>query len=174
MITDVLLDLDGVLVDFCKPFCDFHCQPLTYSHKYHEDWGLPHDEIWSGVTSSFWEWLPWMHDGKTILQMVRRRFGEKNIGICTAAPSGVEAAAQAASGKTRWIAREVPELLRDSFIGASKFRAASPTRLLIDDNEKNVRLFKEAGGQAFLVPRIWNGSSANAVEALQLFLDEAP
>jgi hypothetical protein len=41
-------------------------------------------------------------------------------------------------------------------VGTAKWFAAGPDTWLIDDSDKNIRMFREWGGHGILVPRPWN------------------
>jgi hypothetical protein len=41
-------------------------------------------------------------------------------------------------------------------LGSQKWLMAKPEHILIDDSDENCTLFRENGGQAVIVPRVWN------------------
>ena len=56
-----------------------------------------------------------------------------------------------------WIHAHFPEWMHRSYaITPRKWFFAQPGSLLVDDNEKNCRLFRKNGGRALLIPRPWN------------------
>jgi hypothetical protein len=56
-----------------------------------------------------------------------------------------------------WIHDNLPEWLhREYAITPRKWRFARPDALLIDDYGENIRLWREKGGPAIMVPRPWN------------------
>ena len=61
------------------------------------------------------------------------------------------------AGKLEWIYRFTGDRnFRNYVMAPPKFLCAAKDRILIDDSDDNVDAFKKAGGQAILLPRIWN------------------
>jgi len=56
------------------------------------------------------------------------------------------------SGKIKWLRKHFGDNFKDFLIGSNKYLCASPNSLLIDDNEKKCKKFKEYGGKVFLWP----------------------
>lgn len=166
----VLLDLDGVLADFHNHW--YSVQPtLTRPEPWPNGlWSLAkiHDISFElsckGLDIDFWRTIPWMEDGKEILASLEEFFGKRNICILTS--NHVTDAATAAMGKVQWIERELPDYNHRYFLGAEKEFLAHKDVLLIDDKNENVDSFRVAGGSAFLLPRPWNRSFAQAKHSL--------
>lgn len=156
----VILDLDGVLVDFCRGACK------RLGRKYPDPWPpgaqsiqsvlkIPAPDFWYGILGSeFWQNLDWMPDGKKILEIVENEFGRKNIVICTSPVLDEECP----KGKIQWIKRELPYYYqsRQYLIGAAKEFCAHRDSVLIDDWEINIDKFRKEGGRTIHVPRPWN------------------
>jgi hypothetical protein len=166
------LDVDGVLADFDKAARIKHGLPITKEYPYTigewinftKETGIPEDEWWGAFDYDFWESMPWTEDGKEILSVVEGRFGIENIMILTACPTRP----QAYAGKFAWILKNIPQYRRRCLIGNYKVGAASFNHVLVDDSEMNVDDFKEGGGLAILVPRMWNKLHAeNTIEYLK-------
>ncbi|MEK6878867.1 MAG: hypothetical protein AABY22_04630, partial [Nanoarchaeota archaeon] len=152
----VLLDLDGTVVDFVAGMCKAHNRPDPYDDEENFGifdmstiWGMSNTEFWKNANSEFWSNLSWLNDGKQILSLVESYAGAENVCILTA-PSLNE---DSATGKFRWINRELPNYSRRCLVGAAKDFIASPGLLLIDDYPKNTEAFAKNGGKAILVPR---------------------
>ena len=151
------IDLDGVLADFVLGAFALHGRAVPYRDV---EWGFPAQigfagandpAFWSEMGHDFWASLPWTPEGKGLLAIVERHFGE-NVVVMTSpcdTPGGVE-------GKVAWIKRELPAYARRFFVGPPKHLAAGPGKLLIDDYEGNVEKFAAHGGATLLVPRPWN------------------
>lgn len=155
----VLMDMDGVLVDFTQGVCDALGKPNPFlsGHTnwfYHELLGVTEEEFWEPCNDSwFWEDLGWMPDGKRILQAATAAVGEANIYLSTSPTLSPGSYA----GKAAWVTQHLPEgFLRRLMIGPAKYLMANPRHILVDDNDENVALFRAAGGRAILVPRPWN------------------
>lgn len=165
------LDLDGVLADFDTAARIKHGLPITAEFPYKVgDWidfeketGIPAKEWWGAFDYDFWANIPWTADGKEILQLVEDTFGANHTMILTASPSP-----QGNAGKVTWIRENIPQYERRNLIGHYKEACARLNTVLIDDSEVNVNNFKEAGGLAILVPRMWNKLHAtNTIEYLK-------
>lgn len=143
----ILLDLDGVLVDFHKGFQahnkieDPYLDPVNFG-KYNLH---PEPEHWIS-DSLFWRDLEWMPDGRKILVMCEE-IGDTYI---VTNPSECP---EAAKGKLLWIKRHIPRFMNKVLIGAPKFICDG---ILVDDCDENIDLHRSVGKKAVLVPRPWN------------------
>lgn len=161
-IDTIFLDLDGVLVDFtggaikaheCKHNCIIPGE--FYVHK---GMGITEKMFWSKCQGhDFWANLEWMHDGKQILDAVMR------LGVPVWLLSTHSDDAGSCSGKYDWVSREIPHLRRNLILCPNKAAVSRPGALLIDDYDANIEkwIFPHdydslGGGQAILVPRLWN------------------
>lgn len=154
-----ILDLDGVLVDFVGGcFKLFNTINPTWSpgvYGVEKVIGVTLDELWEEIDkygSQFWSNLKWTLDGRQILHMLELYFGRGNIVICTKPSRNPEAA----SGKVRWIQSNMPGYAKRFLIGPAKEFCAAPNHYMVDDSEINVDKFIAHGGNAFLLPRVWN------------------
>lgn len=152
---NVLLDMDGVLVDFIKGACEAHKKENPYLNpinhgNYWIDWGMSDTEFWQLFDESFWENLDWMPDGQEILSIVENSFGAKNICLVTN-PSHCDLAA---AGKIRWIRKNMPNYLDRFLIGSGKYFCNG---FLIDDYDLNIQKHKYSGS-GLLLPRLWNSN----------------
>lgn len=109
---------------------------------------------------SFWEDVPrwiWARTPESpfchqLIRACKRLVGE-SVYIATRPTNDPDCLA----GKLEWIQAKLPKWLHQQyFITPRKWKLARPGTLLIDDNEKNCRLFEAAGGLAIRVPRPWN------------------
>lgn len=164
MIERVLLDLDGVLVDFMDGACRLHGKtypghphsPETQQDKQGWDiepiFNMSPAELWDPMGREFWASLsptPWMQE---MVEILEAQFGEDNICILTSpvkTPGCIE-------GKMDWIRKYVPQYRRRFLVGPAKEFCASPYHALVDDHELNFQKFLDAGGRPFLVPAPWN------------------
>lgn len=154
----ILLDLDGVLVDLVKGLCDFVDKKLEKipwppgSYNCFKHIGIDPEEFWTKQsTPEFWANLPWMPDGKDIVNFLERKFGSKNICLLTSPGN-----AESVTGKIQWIEKHLPQYKRRYLIGPEKHFCSHSNSLLIDDCNENVVKFRQEGGDAILVPRLWN------------------
>jgi 5'(3')-deoxyribonucleotidase len=170
-----LLDLDGLLVDFCKGAHAYHNIPYSTGDSYPYPKGfwdidtllpISQDDFWKPFGYDFWANLPWMEDGQQILQLVERLFGVENICICSCPPQDPNAV----GGKIEWVKKNIPQYSRRCIITPRKEFCAHSNVVLIDDRDKNIDTFIENGGHGILVPRLWNRNwphTANAVWHIQ-------
>lgn len=156
-----LLDLDGVLVDFCGPAHTYHNLPYSTGDDYPYPKGLwnidtlmpiTQEEFWKPLGREFWANLPWMPDGKRILSLLEWVFSRENICICSCPAKDP----LTATGKLDWIKKNMPEYSRQYMLCPQKRFAASNNAILVDDRDKNIEEFEENGGHGVLVPRLWN------------------
>ena len=172
-IKTVLLDLDGVCINFTKRCLEMHNRTI--------DWDAPENKgvadmpsilkistnaFWKPInTEEFWESLEWMPDGKEILALCEKY--TDNICLLTS-PS---AKPSACSGKAAWILKHMPDYRRKFLIGACKEYCAHANAHLIDDRNENVDTFRQWGGNALLLPRPWNRNyNLRTLEVLDAYL----
>lgn len=169
--TKIFLDLDDVLNKFTMWALHHVGCPINddfdYS-QYNRDWGydivkaantlhpdraFTKDEFWNCFDRETWASVPPSDEFSSLLHASHAIVGMENVYVLTRPvpyPGCLE-------GKRQWIRRYMSaEMEENYFIGKDKFICASPKYLLIDDVEDNVRLWREAGGAAWLFPRPWN------------------
>lgn len=152
--------MDGVVADFQRAVYQAFAEPYDYTclprdYDFWSTWECPPTRSWvnSVCDDSFWANMPWTHDGHSILKAVLNKFSFDQIYLLTVPMPNVESA----TGKMRWIAKNIPELYDRTLIGpVPKELLAAPDRLLIDDHDKFVGAFRAAGGNVIQVPRPWN------------------
>jgi len=170
------VDMDGVLVDFMQGVHDYYGLQYSYdNYPYRNaewDWmkpevtGLSVEDFWETLDEGFWANLPWMPDDKEMLAAIEAVIPKKDICLLTSPtihPSS-------ASGKLRWIQREMPEYSRRFLIGPPKQFCAGQECVLIDDADHNICAFARNYGDTILVPRRWNqywGCHENAIEVVK-------
>ena len=180
MIDRVLLDMDGVIVDFLGGAKAFHGK--DYKWHPHEPgkqteqtswniepiWGLTPQELWDPLDRPFWAGLdphPWMPQ---IIALLEGHFGVDNICLLTSpirTPGAIE-------GKIDWIRKHLPQYRRQFLVGPAKQFCAGPRHVLVDDHDVNIKKFSDAGGHTFLFPAPWNGRfNEHPVVALEEWLD---
>jgi 5'(3')-deoxyribonucleotidase len=164
LIDRILLDMDGVLVDFLGGACQLHGK--TYDGHPHDPAGqteqkpwnieplfeMTAPELWNPMGRDFWfdlEPLPWCHE---VVATLTAKFGEDNICLLTS-PIRTDGCID---GKMDWIRKHLPQFRRQFLVGPAKQFAASPRHCLVDDHTKNVEAFKDAGGHTFLFPAPYN------------------
>ena len=163
------LDMDGVLVNFVAGACE----KLGISDPYGEGskilgkWnmfqntGYP-EHVHNAWDKSFWAQLPKMHDADAIVKMVVSYFTWDQVVIFSKPSTHPDCIA----GKLEWLQKHYPRLSNQFLFGTNKSCSAHPRAVLIDDSDKNVDQFRDAGGRAILYPRSWNTAFRIENEAL--------
>ena len=185
MINTVFLDVDDVLVDFMKGLHKALNIPYDYfNYPYRKgDWDILGHQIMLNnelitfeqcdacCDMAFWINLDWTYDGHDILRTVFDKFSASQVYLLTTPMPNLESA----SGKMMWVYENLPVCLKHTIITqAPKHLLARPDTLLIDDKDENVDEFREAGGKALLVPRLWNRAHLQVnrtVEVVKEFLE---
>ena len=161
---NILLDMDGVLASFTKGAIDAMNRftgseyTIEYYAKNHPYWemfklyDLSVDEMWDAVekTPNFWydlDLFPWAND------LYRELCGIGDVTIVTAPPH--YRCPDAAMQKMVWLRNKMGISQKDVFVGSKKYLMAG-NGILIDDYSGNVDKFKNAGGDAILIPSDWN------------------
>lgn len=171
-IDKIFIDLDDVLNSFTlwvlsevfkcgiTPF-DYDKYPIEAGYEIEEALRilrgdkekLPPPQFWNAVTREIWANAPRSRECDSILAHCELLVGRENIYIATSPTKCPEAHA----GKIEWITNNLPEWLhRQYFITPRKWILAKSGSLLIDDCEKNCKLFEDNSGKSLLVPRPWN------------------
>ena len=141
VITEIQIDMDGVLADFEKRACELLVSDKVYDKK--AMWSAIKHHIRNG--GRFWYELEKMHLVDEMLDLIIT-LGKRNE-ILTA--TGYEDTA--AQDKRDWVSEHTPGF-RVNLVRSSKDKAlyAQPHILLIDDREKSIEPWIAAGGVGIL------------------------
>lgn len=169
----LLIDMDGVLVNFMKGIIDYYDLPFDPypcpgSEEFYPYLGMSKTRFWKGLGEEFWATLEWMSDGEKILHLAEEQFGHKNICVL----SSPSAHSSCLAGKFRWIQKHMPDYRRQYLIGPAKHFCAGNGTILLDDLDRNVDKFRKCGGKAILVPRPWNSAYERADQAVEIVREE--
>lgn len=158
----ILLDMDGVLVDFLSGALkalnrDFN-RDITiteYAEKFAQwetcdYYGISTKQFWTSIenTPFFWldlEPLPWYKELYELLSELG------DVTILTTPSLDPSCAMQ----KLQWLKKNMNIGSDAVFMGSRKYLMAG-NGILIDDYHSNVNKFRSAGGEAILVPSNWN------------------
>lgn len=157
----ILLDLDGVLVDFVRGSCDL--LNISYDEllkrwpagdwNYYKNFAVTTDQFYetiNGASEDFWANLPEYPDARELYEFCSSLAPTY---FCTA---GVHSPASH-SGKVRWLQKWMNDPDFDNFVlTRHKYLCARPDALLIDDADYQVDNFNRDGGKGVLIPRHWN------------------
>jgi 5'(3')-deoxyribonucleotidase len=163
------VDLDGVLVDFVGGAASYYNRTVDHwpagQFDIAKTLGMTSQQFWNGLNEGYWANLQPLPDAADILQLLENRFGAMNLCILSSPTRDP----RSLSGKLKWIQRNLKKYERRFLIGPSKEFCASAQTVLIDDSDRNIDRFHQAGGAAILVPRRWNSlhEIENAVAHLE-------
>jgi 5'(3')-deoxyribonucleotidase len=158
----ILLDMDGVIVDFLggaiKVLNRDYNKTITieqYATEFgkwdtYDFYGITVEQFWESIdkTPDFWYRLNPMPWGRELYKFLSE-FGE--VTIVTTPNLHPDCASQ----KLKWLNGYLGIKSNAVFLGARKYLMAG-NGILVDDYHKNVESFREAGGEAILVPSNWN------------------
>lgn len=173
----ILLDLDGVLVDFDHRAISLHRPDLAVSpirYKEFQDsrrgvWdlcpslGLSLSEFWEPINemgAEFWlgiQLLPW---AESLLQEIQNITDDWFI----VSSPGFHPSAY--DGKVRWLKKQFGSRFDRFFLTSHKHALAKPGVLLIDDHRDNVHAFLKERGEAVLFPAYGNKNHSDASDPL--------
>lgn len=155
----IFLDMDGVLADFVGGVCKAH-KRTCYDKPEHlgefsleKCWGVTAAEFWWPTNNwHFWANLEKTYEADAIVAMAIDAVGVKNVAILTSPsldPSCVPA-------KRAWVEKYYPQLAKTMIFSWRKGIIGGSHRVLVDDRDRNIDDWEEAGGYGVLVPRPWN------------------
>lgn len=140
----IYFDMDGVLCDFESRCDELECWKPDV-HKC--NWNKMKE-----IGPSFWSEMKPIQKGLMLLKKVKE-YADKNPGIEIGIFSAVHLW-EGKNGKKAWLKKYVPfipkELIKIINNGNFKHQEATPDSILIDDKEKNVENYRNAGGHSVL------------------------
>ena len=166
----VFLDMDGVLVNMLRGILELHDRLDLYAtcpqeDRIHDVLGLTSAETWGPVSDAgedFWARLDKCEWADALLNWVYG-LGVRPEVLSTPLPTGrIEDVATSVAGKLRWLRGYFGEGFSDRrcHFTCDKTIAANQDSLLIDAMDRVVNAFREAGGNAILVPQPYNSMRA--------------
>jgi hypothetical protein len=121
---------------------------------------LTRRQFWSLIPRKLWAETPPSQEFPWLLRTAEKLVG-REVYFATQ-PRAEEP--DSAAGKLEWIHRYAPQFASRYVLSPNKFLLANAFTLLIDDSDDQVNSFREAGGNAILMPRPWN--SLHAIDTL--------
>lgn len=174
-LTHIFVDMDGVLADFISSAFRAHGKEFDAATYPRCEWeicrvlGISEAEFWAKIDTDPDFWLnlnayEWAHD---LLAAVSEVCAQTRL---LTTPSNHP---NSYRGKREWLNKHAIRVM-PILCASSKDKAllAGPGRLLIDDSDKNVELFRAAGGAAILFPQVWNKNHPFADDPLGHVLEQ--
>lgn len=162
------LDMDGVFCDWVadveKLFPDFHkINGLYATDIKREDHAIIRQNMVDAILAdkTFWTDMSWMPDGKQLWQFINSNYDKSNMAVLTAPMPKDD---RCESDKLVWVKKNFGELKffcdveKQNYVG----RLPGALQILIDDREKNIKDWEEAGGIAIL-----HVSAADTIDKLK-------
>jgi len=134
----ILADLDGVLTDFSKQLCELLDKPLDRDYDFGND-----PKVWAKISKAgkeFWSEMEFMPDGRELWDAIKK-YDPTILSSPTRHPSSIE-------GKKIWLKKNLPGV--PYIIESKKEKYAKKDAILIDDREKNIKKWEDAGGIGIL------------------------
>ena len=157
----LLLDLDGVSVDFVTEACRIHGRDYDEGawpageYDIAKVLGIDDDEFWEVIHSQgvdFWRtlkpysWFPALHNALCSLGKV----------YFVTAPTH---SPHSAAGKMLWLKDRFGDDFKDFIITRQKHLLSKSGSVLVDDCDHNIEAFERHGqGKGILFPQIWNSA----------------
>ena len=135
----LFVDMDDVIVDFIG---GFGLLGLGTPEDYERKEGVA--TFWKAINDGgvdFWSNLPWKKDGKELWEYVK-----KHDPTILTTPSRKE---DSKIGKRIWVDREIGKD-QEMVFAKNKFEHAKPNYILIDDYDRKIIPWREAGGIGIL------------------------
>lgn len=175
-ITQICLDMDGVLCDFMGRLLRLFGRDVEQTlaqwplNEYSPEvvLGITRAAMWDRldeIGEAFWANLdpyPWFEE------LVRWAFAQAEVTVCTC-PSNRP---PVAFGKILWLQRHLGSDFDLYQIGTHKHVMARRGTVLIDDSDENCRQFFAAGGHAIVFPRRWNSQHEFAEKPMVWVFDQ--
>ena len=158
----IFLDMDEVLVDFVGGVCrvfgltqeelEARWEPGVWDIT--QPLGVTADELWNSIDSTPFFWsklkpLPWFEN---LVGVVGRYTSTWYIATAPSPSGSPDCYAQ----KGDWVQRYLGKEFADLILIRKKSLLAKPNTVLIDDREKSIIEFCEAGGDGILFPSYTN------------------
>ena len=163
----VYLDMDGVLADFdrgVRELCGMEPQSQNGKRSAKLD-----DAMWDAIrkTEHFYDRLAPMPGAEEMFGRIYRKYGEQ-CEILTGVPKPERGIVTAVEDKKAWMKRELSDTVRVNIVLRKQKLdyCKGPESVLIDDMEKTIRAWREAGGTGIL--HVSAGETLKELEKLGL------
>ena len=153
----LVLDMDGVLVNFCKAAYKAHNMPFSdkvpTEFDFFKGWGMSASEFWKPIDDlglDFWANLETFYWTNTLIDLAE----EWPTGFMVATACSLSHLSS--GGKVISIKKLFGDKFRDYALMPRKWFLSQPGYVLLDDHETNCDEWEKRGGKAILFPQPWN------------------
>jgi len=160
----LLLDMDGVIVDFAYEALRVLGQEGLYERPEHLGkckfinhlMGESDETFWKKLKgdTKFWTNIPPTPEFDYVMKFIEQTFTVERTCICTS--PALWNYKDSVEGKLLWLDKYAPEYKPKIMFTRNKEYAASDDALLVDDVRRNIKSFQENKGHGIMVPRPWN------------------
>lgn len=152
----VLIDIDGVLADFCGSVCEVLNKKLPdpYPHENYnisDALGVSESELWKAVDAHGYDFWANLKPYDYAQELYERLKSEYDVYFCSSPSRSPESL----QGKLIWLNRFVKGTCRNYVFTPHKKLLFRPDHILIDDYQKNTDEFQDRG---VLFPQNWNAN----------------
>ena len=148
----IYLDMDGVLADFDRGVNEL-CGMRASSQAGRDDDPDYDDRMWAAIrkVDHFYDKLELMPGAKELFDRLRGKYGDR-VEILTGIPRKERGIVTAAEDKIAWTRRLLSEDVIIHTVSRKEKQdyCKGPEDILIDDREKTIREWREAGGTGIL------------------------
>lgn len=158
----ILLDMDGVLVNFAEGVWRLHRLPLevlwpvgvsSVTDVFETTLGMGEKDFWDEVDAQPWEWWAKLPPTEGAERFYRRLTELAVVVLCTRP----RPTSRCIYGKMQWARRLLGEDVELCFI-KDKSLLGRPGNVLIDDHDSTAMRFHKAGGCGIVYPHPSNGA----------------
>ena len=165
----IYLDLDGPMVNWDKGVFSLwgRYPEIKPGQSCADALGVKKGEIWARITKRGAKWWAELEPHPWAKEFYEELCRIDEVVILTS-PSHIPTGA---SGKTQWMKKFFGGNFRQYIMTSRKDLLAKPGDILIDDMDKNIEAFTQAGGIGVLFPRPWNKASEHSNQAVAKVLE---
>lgn len=154
----IILDIDGVLVDFVKGASLVHGfdPSIIDTWNFFNKIGISESEFWGKIDEHGPEFWSDLEDFEWTDELLSECFKHCQGTTLVSSPSNHH---HSVIGKKKWIKDKLGHGFKQYLLGSYKEACAHDDSILIDDSDANCEKFLDAGGKVILFPQPWNQNS---------------
>jgi len=178
----IYCDLDGPLADFVRGLHSYYVHGINYEKWLDSQWkkgkwdphgalGTTNDVMWAKIYRnpfSFYTDLSRTQDSPSLWEELNKI---AITSVLTAFPYSKAVKGGVVEGKIAWCEKHLEKPFKAFGVCFDKSVYAHKNGILVDDSEKNIARWIEAGGQGILYPCYWNRLHEMRDRALTYTLD---